>query len=188
MIQKESVYLKSRKWRYINEDEESFIKINFEIIKKTINERKINGLIEDFKKVNLNDILKKSNGQENNYTIETLNSLNDLIMRRYHFSKINKDQQISDKKRLKQMVFKYRKILNDGNSFYRGIIFNFLENIIFSKNILLMKEILILFIEKIANDNPKIEEKEYLIEKDINNVINILYIIIKYMELQFKKN
>ena len=187
MIQKESVYLKSRKWRYINEDEESFIKINFEIIKKTINERKINGLIEDFKKVNLNDILKKSNGQENNYTIETLNSLNDLIMRRYHFSKINKDQQISDKKRLKQMVFKYRKILNDGNSFYRGIIFNFLENIIFSKNILLMKEILILFIEKIANDNPKIEEKEYLIEKDINNVINILYIIIKYMELQFKK-
>ena len=58
MIQKESVYLKSRKWRYINEDEESFIKINFEIIKKTINERKINGLIEDFKKVNLNDILE----------------------------------------------------------------------------------------------------------------------------------
>ena len=123
----------------------------------------------------------------NKYNIGTLNSLEDLIERTYHFAKINKENMNSDKLRLKKIVFKYRKLKKDGNSFYRGVILNFLENVIFSKNILLMKEILILFYEKISEENPKIKEKNYLINalKKIqkNYVINILYIIIHHMEL-----
>ena len=114
-----------------------------------------------------------------------------LIESMYDFALLKKDYKFSDKQKLEQIVFKYRKLKKDGNSFFRGIIFNYLENVIFEKNILLIKEILILFSEKITENNQKIKEKEYLInnikkiETDI--VINILYIIFKQMELQLTK-
>ena len=105
-------------------------------------------------------------------------------LRRPHLTK-----SVNGKQYGKKMVFKYRIVKKDGHSFYRGVIFNFLENVIFSKNILLMKEILILFSEKISEENPIIKEKNFLINslKKIkkNKVINILYIIIRYMEIHY---
>ena len=180
-------YLKSIKWKYLYEEHESNIENKFLEIEKKLQKNTIYILIENLKQFNLKKILDNYDSSNNKYNIGTLNSLEDLIERTYHFAKINKENMNSDKLRLKKIVFKYRKLKKDGNSFYRGVILNFLENVIFSKNILLMKEILILFYEKISEENPKIKEKNYLINalKKIqkNYVINILYIIIHYMEL-----
>ena len=186
----ESEFLKSKKWKYIYEEQESYIETNFLKIEKKLDKNTINILIENLKQFNLKKILDNYDPSDNKYSIGTLNSLEDLIERTYHFAKINKENMLSDKIRLKKMVFKYRILKKDGNSFYRGVMFNFLENVIFSKNILLMKEILILFSEKISEENPIIKEKNFLINslKKIkkNKVINILYIIIRYMEIHYK--
>ncbi len=180
-------YLKSIKWKYLYEEHESNIENKFLEIEKKLQKNTIYILIENLKQFNLKKILDNYDSSNNKYNIGTLNSLEDLIERTYHFAKINKENMNSDKLRLKKIVFKYRKLKKDGNSFYRGVILNFLENVIFSKNILLMKEILILFYEKISEENPKIKEKNFLINalKKIqkNYVINILYIIIHHMEL-----
>ena len=89
------------------------------------------------------------------------------------------------KKKIEPYICKYRTVLGDGDCFYRGIIFTFLENIILTNNILLMKEVLILFNEKINENNPLIKNKDYLniIKKlNIGIVSQILYYIIKRME------
>ena len=189
---KEFEYLKSKKWKYIYEEHESNIENKFLEIEKKLQKNTILILIENLKQFNLKKILDNYDSSDNKYNIGTLNSLEDLIERTYHFAKINKENMNSDKLKLEKIVFKYRKLKKDGNSFYRGVILNFLENVIFSKNILLMKEILILFDEKISEENPKIKEKNYLINSlkkiEKNHVIHILYIIIHHMELYNKNN
>ena len=187
----ESEYLKSRKWKYIYEDEEPYIEINYENIKKNLKDEDIKLLFDNISKSNLTDALNNCEIDDDIYPIGVLHSLEYLIEKRYFFSLINQDNMISDMSKLKQIIFKYRTLKKDGNSFYRGVIFNFLENVIFSKNILLMKEILILFNEKISEKNIIIKGKKDIIdiikkiEKD--TIINILYIIIQQMEIQRKE-
>ena len=184
-------YLKRKKWKYIYEEQESNIESNFLKIEKKLQQNIIIIFTENLKQFSLKKILDNYDPSDNKYFIGTLNSLEDLIERTYHFSKINEENMKSDKIRLKKMVFKYRKLKKDGNSFYRGVIFNFLENVIISKNILLMKEILNLFDEKISEENPKIKENNFLLNAlkhiEKNKVLNILYIIIHYMVIYYKE-
>ena len=68
---------------------------------------------------------------------------------------------------------------------YRGLIFSLLENIILTNNIMQMKELLILYYEKINKNNKLIKEKDYL--KQINKmnisiVTESLYLIVSEME------
>ena len=184
-------YLKRKKWKYIYEEQESNIESNFLKIEKKLQQNIIIIFTENLKQFSLKKILDNYDPSDNKFSIGTLNSLKDLIERTYYFSKINEENMKSDNIRLKKMVFKYRKLKKDGNSFYRGVIFNFLENVIFSKNILLMKEILNLFDEKISEENPKIKEKNFLLNAlkhiEKNKVLNILYIIIHYMVIYYKE-
>ena len=184
-------YLKRKKWKYIYEEQESNIESNFLKIEKKLQQNILIIFTENLKQFSLKKILDNYDPSDNKFSIGTLNSLKDLIERTYHFSKINEENMKSDNIRLKKMVFKYRKLKKDGNSFYRGVIFNFLENVIFSKNILLMKEILNLFDEKISEENPKIKEKNFLLNAlkhiEKNKVLNILYIIIHYMVIYYKE-
>ena len=73
-------------------------------------------------------------------------------------------------------IDKFRKIKGDGNCFYRSYIFSFIENIILTNNIILMKEIFIIFNNFSLNDltrNYNINFEEIKI---------ILYIIIDFMQ------
>lgn len=187
----QSEYLKSRKWKYIYEEEDRYIELNFKNIEKNLKKEDIDILLENINKSSLNEVLNNNQINEDKYSIGVLHSLEYLIEKMYDFSLINEENMLSDMSRLKQLLFKYRRLKKDGNSFYRGIIFSFLENVIFTKNILLMKEILILFYEKISEKNKNIIGRKNVlnsfekIEKNI--VINILYIIIKQMEKQLKE-
>lgn len=187
----QSEYLKGRKWKYIYEEEDRYIELNFKNIEKNLKKEDIDILLENINKSSLNEVLNNNQINEDKYSIGVLHSLEYLIEKMYDFSLINEENMLSDMSRLKQLLFKYRRLKKDGNSFYRGIIFSFLENVIFTKNILLMKEILILFYEKISEKNKNIIGRKNVlnsfekIEKNI--VINILYIIIKQMEKQLKE-
>ena len=176
-------YLKCRKLQYLNDDNEISIENSIKLITQKINKEKVDIIIDDIQK---RDLSISSQNTFDLPSIGTLNSLNFLIEDTYNVCRAENEILLSDKTRLKPYVYKYRKIKKDENCFFRGIIFLFLEHIILSKNIMLMKELLILFNEKISLDNPKIKNKEYIIENikavDKDNIIIFLFIIIKYMD------
>ena len=90
-----------------------------------------------------------------------------------------------DKAQLQPYIYKFRSVLGDGDCFYRGLIFSLLENIILTNNIMLMKELLILYHEKINVKNKLLKDKEYLYvfyHLNISIVSQILYIFIDLME------
>ena len=184
---KNNNYLKCRKWDYLNEDNEISIEHKKKLIFQKINKEKMNEIIDDIKLSELNE--KFNDSYLSKPSIGTLNSLNYLIEDTYYSCPAENEILLSDKLKLKPYVDKYRKIRKDGNCFFRAIIFDFLENIILSKKIMLMKELLILFDEKISLENPKIKNKDYIIDniKTIGkeNIIIILTILINYMDEEF---
>jgi hypothetical protein len=65
-----------------------------------------------------------------------------------------------------------------------------MENIVLTNNIMLMKELLILYHEKINLKNELLKEKEYLYvfhQMNINIVTQIIYILINTMESNVEK-
>jgi len=180
-------YLKCRKWENLNDDNESSIEQKFELIGQSINKDELNILIDNIRKNDLNKIFKQNNNfDENENTIGTLKTLNSLIENTYLKFSVEQIIKNSDMLRLKPYVYKYRQIKKDDHCLFRGIIFYFLECIILTKNKMLMKELLILFNEKISLDNPKIQNKDYIIDNikkiDREIVIKVLYIIINYID------
>ena len=119
-------YLKCYKWEYDNDDQTLIIENKIEQIFQNLNKKKIKELEEDIKKINLEEIFDKNLSiKENEFNIGTLNSLDDLIEDIYHLKPFEEENKNSDKTSLNQYIFKYRKIKNDGNDFYRGVIFFF---------------------------------------------------------------
>ena len=90
----ESEFLKSKKWKYIYEEQESYIETNFLKIEKKLDKNTINILIENLKQFNLKKILDNYDPSDNKYSIVTLNSLEDLMERTYDFAKINKENML----------------------------------------------------------------------------------------------
>ena len=180
-------YLRCFKWEYDNDDKIPFIEEKFELIEKNLNKNKRKDLIKDIKLINLDEIFdENSEVIENEYNIGTLNSLNNSNEDISYLRPAGDETKISDRTSSNQYIFKYRKIKKDRNSFYRALIFYFLEYIILNKNIILMKEFLTLFNEKISENNPKIQNKQYIMENikkiDKETIIEILDIIIRAME------
>ena len=105
----------------------------------------------------LNDLNIPLNKYDYNFSINPLIGLFYLIEASFGFDK-NKINQMNEKYNLlnNRYIF-YRKIKGDGNCFYRVILFKYLELIIFTNNIELLKD-LILDVEECYND-PKILNK-----------------------------
>ena len=180
-------FLKCRKWKYINDENWNEIENKVELIGSKMNQEKLNKIIKDIRLTNLNAIFDE-NGlpSEYPYAIGPLNSLNYLIENTYYFYPTEKEIMLSDRISLEPYINKYRIIKGDGNCFIRGIIFYFLEYIVLQKNVWLMKELLLLFNEKISLENSMVKNKDYVCEGikkvDIERVKQILYIIVKSLE------
>lgn len=180
-------FLRCRKWEFDNDDQQINIENKFEKIGKKLDQNKLKDLKEDIEKINLDQIFDDNfNLMIDEPTLNMLNNLDFLIEDTYSLHPVEDEIKQSDKAFLSPYIYKFRKMKNDGNSFYRGIIFFFFENIILSENIKLMKEFLNLFDQKMSENNPKIQKIEYLREniKEVNReiIISILYILIKSME------
>ena len=184
-INDEKKFLRNRKWDYLDSNKKNAIEKKVQQIYKDMNKKQLETLISHIKKCDLQVLYQNFDPRTNVHRIGTLSSLNYLIETTYYSEANNVYMMFEDKKKIEPYIFKFRNILGDGDCFYRGIIFTFLENIILTNNILLMKEILILFDEKINDKNPLIKTKDYLsyIKKlNVGIVSQILYYIITIME------
>jgi hypothetical protein len=182
-------FVKCRKWKYINEENWNEIDNKIELIYSKMNKEKLNRITKDIRNTNLNAIFIESRLPfEYPYAIGPLNSLNYLIENTYYINHTEKEIMLSDRISLGPYIYKFRIIKGDGNCFIRGIIFYFLEYIILQKNVMLMKELLVLFNEKISLENSKVKNKDYLCESikkvDKERVMQILYIIVKYLDCE----
>jgi hypothetical protein len=88
---------------------------------------------------------------------------------------------------LEKYIFRWRSILGDGNCFFRAVIFAYLENIIFERNILMIKHIMVEIHTKFNENyvNTRILPqgiKSQLLGMNIKLVIKILYLIYEILE------
>jgi hypothetical protein len=72
---------------------------------------------------------------------------------------------------------KYRKIVSDGNGFFRAFMINYVENMIITNNIILLKKFIISFY---STDDMVFKKNNIIIDKSI--FMAIFCIIIEYLE------
>ena len=189
-IDESNKFLVSRKWDYINDDKIIYLENKVEEISKQLKNETLNHLMNQINRIPFESYYEDYKVTENKYKISCLSSLNFLVEATYYFRDDNYEVKQYDINELKPYVEKFRNVSGDGDCFYRGLIFSLLENIILTNNIMQMKELLIIYHEKMNQNNKLVNEKEYLkiIKKmNISIVSEILYIIIVHMENDITK-
>ena len=130
--------------------------------------------------------LKKSindcNLNKTTSTVGELDDIGNMVESTFLYDKLlacNMAEQICYIKKISQ---KWRSICGDGNCFYRSAIFGYLENLIFEKDIIMLKKIIVDIDVKFSEDyynmknlNRTIKESFILLNKKL--VIAILYLI-----------
>ena len=128
-----------------------------------------------------------------NYSINTLyisNNVNPLFSLKKLFEEItfNNPNSIvfnyNEKyNKLSPIIFRLRKIKGDGNCYYRAVMFRYFEHIILSKNIILLKKIILEMNQ--AFNSKEIQERLY-IKMDVTFKpklpLNIMYLILSLLE------
>ena len=174
-------YLQCFQWDFNNENKKKEIEDAIKEISKKIQPKMKKQIEEEILNNNITEIINKYDNYYS-YYIGPICNINLLIKIKFSEDINFNYSEIQNLDKSNLSIYKFRNISGDGNCFYRGVIFYFLENIIISNNILLMKEFL-----KLYNQKSNVENN--LIEKDIitkikdnkDKVITILYIIIEYM-------
>ena len=178
-------FLKTKEWDYLDDNKIQYLENKVNQIYRELNKQNINNLAKQINNISFESYYNDYKITENKYKISCLSSINFLVEATYYFRDDNKDFKKFDRDELSKYAYKFRNVKGDGDCFYRGLIFSLLENIILTNNIMQMKELLILYYEKINTNNKLVKEKEYLkiINKiNISIVSEIMYIIIAQME------
>ena len=178
-------FLKKRIWDSSDDNKIEQIENKIEQIYKELDKGKINDLIEQINRCKLERFYKDFKPKVNDKTIGSVSSLDFLVETTFNCNESHYDIMITDRKELNPYIYKFRSVLGDGDCFYRGFIFSFLENIVLTNNIMLMKELLILYYEKINLKNELLKKKDYLMyfhQMNINITSQIIYILINQME------
>ena len=186
-LNEEKYFLSSRKWDYLDSSKYQLIEDKYNLIVKKMNKKQLQSLNSQIEKCKLDKFYDNLDPRHPNKRIGPVSSMDYLIETTYFSQENYIHQMFNDKEILQKYAFKFRNILGDGDCFFRGLIFSILENIILTNNIMIMKEISILFNEKISLENPLVKENDFL-KKEIKKmnlsiVTQILYIIINYMEM-----
>ena len=183
-------YLKNRVWDSSDDNKIEYIENKVEKIYKELNQDKLDDLVRQINRVKLENFYNNFRPRINDKTIGSVSSLDFLIETTYNCVDSHYDIMITDREQLSPNIYKFRSVSGDGDCFYRGLIFSLMENIVLTNNIMLMKELLILYHEKINLKNPLLKDKEYLYvfhQMNIQIVANIIYILINIMETDIEK-
>ena len=186
-INNQNKFLETKTWDCLNGDKILELDKKVEDIYKELNKEHLKNVEKKINDYNFDEFYKYYNPVnlvDNMFKIGALCNLDSLINSIY-LGGISEKEKLDDLKQLDSYIFRFRKIEGDGECFYRGLIFSILENIILMNNIMQMKELLILFHEKINPNNRLINEKEYLkviLMINIDEVLEILYLFITQME------
>ena len=184
-INESDKFLKKRIWDSSNDNKIEEIEKKYEKVYSELDKEKIKDLIRQINNCKLERFYENFRPKINDKRIGSVSSLDFMIENTFNGQECHYDIMIMDKAQLEPYIYKFRSVLGDGDCFYRGLIFSFLENIILTNNIMLMKELLILYHEKINVNNKLLKEKEYLYvfyQMNISIVSQILYIFIELME------
>ena len=183
-------FLITREWDCFNDNNLNVLEAKVEAIYEKLDKKKLQKIIDEINKYSFEKYYSEYKITENKFKISCLCSLNFLVESTYYFRENYDELKKYDAIELEPYVYKYRNVNGDGDCFYRGLIFSLLENIILTNYIMQMKELLILYYEKMNKNNKLIKEKEYLKkinELDIDIVSIIFYIIINQMENDVSK-
>ena len=184
-IEDEKKFLSSKKWDYLDNSKKSLINNKVNKIYEEMNQNQLKYLTRQIHNCKLEKVYENFNPRVTTKRVGTLSSLDFLIETTYYSQESRIKMMFNDKAKLKPYIYKFRNVLGDGDCFYRGVIFCFLENIILTNNIMKMKELLVLYDEKINLKNPLIKKHEYLklMEKlKISIVSQTLRVFIESME------
>ena len=163
-------YLQPKNWKYKNKENFLELENKFIGIKNSLKKGQIRFLTETLNEKNL---LNKFD--ENEFKIKKLDELKDI------------DEKDEDK--LKEQIFKLRKIYKDNNNFYRCVIFSVFEYMVLTNNIMFFKELLIEINSIFSIEDNKGKElfEDENLKKELENNINVrllqnlIYILIKSM-------
>ena len=176
-------YLNPIDWLYTNDSNILYIETNIQKMIEEINLKEYSQLNNSIQKCNLNYVFKHP---DLTFTIGPISTVENLVESNFVFDQTYKEEMIDHILLLQNYVYRWRKINGDGNCFYRAIIFSLFENIIFTNNIMLLKEIIILFNDKININNKYVSNnlyiKEYISKIDKNLIIQILYVLFNSLD------
>jgi len=164
-------YLTPKYWKYKNKSNHAELEKKFEKIKNNINKDEIRKLYNDLKIVKL-----EGEDDSNDLKIKKLDALNEIKEK--------------DEEKLKENIFKIRKIYKDNNNFYRCVIFSLFENMILTNNILFFKELLIEIDSITSSENNKDKDlfqdenlkNELQLYNKVESIKKLIYILIKTMQ------
>ena len=110
-----------------------------------------------------------------------------MVEQTYNYDIQLKKEMTEESAYLYRVIYSWRRVAGDGNCYYRSVIFSYLEYLIFTENINVLKRIIsniwIKFNENyIYTKNLPQNIKSILVSKENNVVMGILYCIIKTLE------
>ena len=147
-------------------------------------------LLKEINKEKINILNHKKPEKYN--TIGPVSTLEHIVEKAYQYDRSKINLIITKIEELKSIIFRWRKIKGDGNCFYRAVIFAFLENILFEKNVYLLKFICLEVHKKLNRNNPLLNclpsnLKDVYCKVD-DNFFDITYIICQIIESINNKN
>ena len=130
-------YLPITDWSYLIDDNIITIENKFfTYVNNNLNKEQYSSLL---KKVTNSDINYIHNHPDHIYNVSPLNSIEHLIEETFFYDNDKQLEMLSHYLKLENNVYKWRHIKGDGNCFYRAVMFAFMENIIITKNLFLLK-------------------------------------------------
>jgi hypothetical protein len=128
------------------------------------------------------DSLPTSRNSEVKPAISPLNSIENMVEGTYLNSYDMRFHMAEQMAYLRLLTTKWRPIKGDGNCFYRSVIFSYLENIIFEKDVQMLKKIAIEINEKFSSNYPNTSRLNYVIRNSLINIdkslVNIFFTLI----------
>lgn len=128
-----------------------------------------------------------SSFQKEQYALGPICTLQSMIEKTYMKDKEKMDLMLDQYCKLEDDIFKFRSISGDGNCYYRSVNSAYLENMVFTQNILALKQLVIEIFYLFESSNPFLNELSKEVAgpyKLINReqVISLLLILISFLE------
>ena len=122
-------FLKKRIWDSSNDDKIEELENKYQKVCEGLDKEKVKDLIRQINKCNLDRFYENFKPKINNKSIGSVSSLDFMVENTFNGQECHYDIMVNDKAELEQYIYKFRSVLGDGDCFYRGLIFSFLENI-----------------------------------------------------------
>ena len=156
----------------------------FEEISDTL-DRYSKQILLDFSKCSLKNVQREM--------IYKAKRIEHMVEQTYNYDIKLKKEMTEESAYLYRVIYSWRRVAGDGNCYYRSVIFSYLEYLIFTENINVLKRIIsniwIKFnVNYIYTKNLPENIKSILVSKETNVVMGILYCIIKKLENKDDKN